>query len=387
MESGIETSGDEGVDPFLELEGVRALAGAGEIDLATLRAIRLGTALAALRASGTNELVPLEAELLSDLSVLRHARCDTSGARALASAALDLVPAHATARENLAELALLPVPPPEDRSEDPLASRLNPWVRQALDLAQREVGFAGKDVLEVGGAVPREHALATGARGWSGFYLGAQPSSSPGYEIRDADARTIPWPDASFDLVFSSCAFEHIQELPRALAEIRRVLRPGGALVTTFAPIWSSAVGHHLWGRLEDGRRVHFLDPIVPLFAHLLLEERELGWFLAHTVGTACARRFVEMVYRHPHVNRVHAAQYRAFFAAAGFDDARLAEQGAWQPIHVPTPALLAELEARHPGMGSFATPGFEGVLVPGAPRSLAPAPRRSRTIFIGVQP
>lgn len=377
---------DEGVDPVEELESLRAQAGAGEIELATARAIRLGRAVCAARGQGQPEFVPLEAEILSDLAVLRHARGDTNGARALARAALELVPDHATAAANLRELEAIPRALPEDRSQDPLADRLNPWVRQALDLAQREAGFAGKDVLEVGGAVPREPALSTGARSWRGFYLGAQNQAAPGYEIRSADARAIPWPDASFDLAFSSCAFEHIQELPRALAEIRRVLRPGGVLVTSFAPIWSSAIGHHLWGQLDDGRRVHFLDPIVPLFGHLLLEEAELEWFLARTVGAGAARRFSEMVFRHGHVNRLFEEQYRAAFAAAGFDDARLVEQGAWQPCHVPTPALLAELELRHPGMGSFASPGFEGVLSPGAP-SQAPRARRSRTIFLGVQP
>ena len=377
---------DEGVDPIAELESLRAQAGAGEIELATLRAIRLGRALADARAAGAGELAPLEAEVLSDLSVLRHTRGDTPGAVALARAALVLVPGHATALSNLHELEALPRLAPPAQGEDPLASRLNPWVRQALELAQRECGFAGKDVLEVGGAVPREHALATGARSWSGFYLGAAAQVAAGYEIRAADARAIPWPEASFDLAFSSCAFEHIHELPRALAEIRRVLRPGGVLVTTFAPIWSSAVGHHLWGKLDDGRRVHFLDPIVPHFGHLLLEEPELEWFLAHSVGAGAARRFTEMIFRNGHVNRLFEAEYRAAFAAAGFDDARLCEQGPWQPCHVPTPALLAELEARHPDLGGFDSPGFEGVLVPGRP-GRAPRTRRNRTIYLGGQP
>lgn len=375
---------DEGVDPVGELERLRAQADAGEIDLATVRAIRLGYALSGARAQGARELAALEAEVLSDLSVLRQARADTGGALALARAALALVPGHTTAAANLRDLEALPGAPPEDRSQEPLASMLNPWVSQALGLARREVGLEGKDVIEVGGAVPREHALATGARSWAGFYLGAGPQRGEHYEIRSADARAIPWPDASFDVAFSSCAFEHIQELPRALAEIRRCLRPGGVLVTAFAPIWSSAIGHHLWGELDDGRRVHFLDPIVPLFGHLLLDENELEWFLTHTVGANAARRFTPFVYRHPHINRLFEAEYHDAFAAAGFDDSRVRDQYAWNPFHVPSRALLAELDARHPGMGSFATPGLEGVLVPGA-RSAGK--RRGRTIFIGVQP
>ena len=389
MQNETQMCADQGVDPFLELDSVRALAGSGEIELATLRAIRLGSALADLRQTGMQELLPLEAEVLSDLSTLRYERADLRGARALASACLELAPGHEVARENLLALAQQPILPAEDRSQDPLASKLNPWVRQALDMGQREEGFAGKDVIEVGGAVPEEHVRATGAASWSGFYLGAQPKSAPGYEIRNADARAIPWPDQSFDLAFSSCAFEHIRDLPVALAEIARVLRPGGVLVTSYAPIWSCAVGHHLWGRLADGSRAQFLDPIVPLFAHLVVNEHELGWFLAHTLGEPTGTSFAELVYRNPHINRVFEEQFLEMFAAAGFDDSRLSQQGPWFPTHVPTRALRAELEARHPGMGSFESPGFEGVLRLGKKRNgeRAARARIGRTIFLGLNP
>lgn len=42
------------------------------------------------------------------------------------------------------------------------------------------------------------------------------------------DAQTIPYPDASFDRVIANCVLYHVPNLPRALAEIRRVLKPGG---------------------------------------------------------------------------------------------------------------------------------------------------------------
>jgi hypothetical protein len=133
---------------------------------------------------------------------------------------------------------------------------------------------------------------------------------------------------------------------------------------------------------------VHFLDPVVPLFGHLLLEESELAWFLARTLGRETGRNFAELVFRHPHINRVHEAQYREHFAAAGFDDSRLAEQGAWNPSHEPTPALLAQLSARHPGAGGFRSPGFEGVLRLGRRRAAAPARARAgRTVFLGLHP
>jgi ubiquinone/menaquinone biosynthesis C-methylase UbiE len=42
------------------------------------------------------------------------------------------------------------------------------------------------------------------------------------------DARLLPFPDASFDYVYSFHALEHIPQPERALTEVRRVLREGG---------------------------------------------------------------------------------------------------------------------------------------------------------------
>ena len=47
-------------------------------------------------------------------------------------------------------------------------------------------------------------------------------------ELRIMDARRLDFPDASFDLVYSFHALEHIPEPRRALAEMARVLGPGG---------------------------------------------------------------------------------------------------------------------------------------------------------------
>ena len=43
-----------------------------------------------------------------------------------------------------------------------------------------------------------------------------------------ADAYQLPFPDSSFDAVFAHAVLWHLREPVRALAEIRRVLRPGG---------------------------------------------------------------------------------------------------------------------------------------------------------------
>lgn len=59
------------------------------------------------------------------------------------------------------------------------------------------------------------------------------------FHVQDYDGRNIPFPDANFDLVFSSSVLEHIQPLSPILTEIKRVLKPDGlALCIVPSPIW-----------------------------------------------------------------------------------------------------------------------------------------------------
>ena len=56
----------------------------------------------------------------------------------------------------------------------------------------------------------------------------------PGVDLRCGDARSLPWPDASFDLVTQFTVFSSIAdvEVRRAVAsEMLRVLRPGGRIL------------------------------------------------------------------------------------------------------------------------------------------------------------
>ena len=51
------------------------------------------------------------------------------------------------------------------------------------------------------------------------------------FPVIDYDGKTLPLSDASVDCIFSSNVLEHVRDIPRLLAECRRVLRAGGWMV------------------------------------------------------------------------------------------------------------------------------------------------------------
>ncbi len=59
-----------------------------------------------------------------------------------------------------------------------------------------------------------------------------------GLEVRTetADAEHLPFADESFDLVLGHAVLHHIPDLPRAFAEFRRVLAPGGTILFAGEP-------------------------------------------------------------------------------------------------------------------------------------------------------
>jgi ubiquinone/menaquinone biosynthesis C-methylase UbiE len=66
-----------------------------------------------------------------------------------------------------------------------------------------------------------------------------------GVEFEVCGQKEIPYPDGSFHLVLSHDVLEHVQDPPSSIAEIRRVLRPGGLSVNVF-PVYFGAMSHHL---------------------------------------------------------------------------------------------------------------------------------------------
>jgi SAM-dependent methyltransferase len=131
-----------------------------------------------------------------------------------------------------------------------------------------------RDVLEIGVGMGSDHLqwarshpnrlcgidLTPRAIAWTREHLALHGLTS---ELEVGDAEALPYEEETFDLVYSFGVLHHSPDTPRAIEEVRRVLRPGG---TARIMIYhrASLTGLMLWARyaLLAGRPLRSLDDI-----------------------------------------------------------------------------------------------------------------------------
>jgi ubiquinone/menaquinone biosynthesis C-methylase UbiE len=120
----------------------------------------------------------------------------------------------------------------------------------------------------VHGVDPSESMLAIAARR-------ERAAAAAPVHFQAADACALPFDDGSFDAAIATQAYEYVSDIPSALAEAHRVLRPGGRLLVLDTD-WDSIVWHS-----RDPERMqrvlsvwdeHLADPHFPRTIGPLLE-------------------------------------------------------------------------------------------------------------------
>jgi arsenite methyltransferase len=146
---------------------------------------------------------------------------------------------------------------------------------QVLDVGSGPGFLAAEMAAEVGpggrvvGLDPSESMLAMGRRRGAsvGFVAG--------------DALALPFDGESFDAAVATQVYEYVADMPAALAEARRVLRPGGRLLVLDTD-WDSIVWHSSdrdrMQRVLEKWNDHLADPYLPRRLPRLL--RDAGFVL-----------------------------------------------------------------------------------------------------------
>ncbi len=152
----------------------------------------------------------------------------------------------------------------------------------------------GERVLDIGsgpGLLAHELAEALGPAGRvegidvseAMLAIAERRASAPGaapVAFRQVGATELPFADGYFDAAVSTQVYEYVEDMPAALAEARRVLRPGGRLLVLDTD-WDSIVWHssdpERMRRVLDVWDEHLADPYLPRRLGRLLIDAGFG--------------------------------------------------------------------------------------------------------------
>lgn len=114
---------------------------------------------------------------------------------------------------------------------------LQPHILEILS----KIDWRGKRVLEIGAGVGTDARHIIGREGvYTGINVDRGSTEATAHALRafslsgtvlERDATSLDFPDGTFDVVYSFGVLHHIPDVRRAVAEIRRVLKPGGELL------------------------------------------------------------------------------------------------------------------------------------------------------------
>lgn len=140
-----------------------------------------------------------------------------------------------------------------------------------------------------------------------GFVKRDPSEGPPNVTILEVDGCNQPFEADTFDAILSIATLEHVGNVPEFLAECWRVLKPGGVFYTSFGPIFSSGIGHHVCA-FAGKKEARFWKPghnIVPDFAHLLWDEEQMrNYFLTSPYDDRLIDPIIHWIYRSKDINR-----------------------------------------------------------------------------------
>lgn len=182
----------------------------------------------------------------------------------------------------------------------------------------------GKRVLEIGGCLPPY--LVSPARTWYSVDPRVKADRlTGGRVILRGFAENLPAVVSDVDLVFACNSFQHVGDLVACFREIRRVLKPGGAVYANFGPVWSAPDGAHFENvRLKAGTYNFWHGAKIPAWSHLVLNADELTEMAVAAHGTHDGTVLANYVRDSTWINRLSIRDHIEIPRAEGFMFERL---------------------------------------------------------------
>jgi ubiquinone/menaquinone biosynthesis C-methylase UbiE len=202
--------------------------------------------------------------------------------------------------------------------------QLKGYILHSYENMMRYFSFDNKMILEIGcgnGALTRYIAQ----RHRSSAVIGIDPglgdwwkihkdSCGSNWSVIDGDGQDLQYADNIFDIVFSLACFEHIPHPDVCLAEIKRVLKPGGHLYVNFSPIWTCIVGHH------HQHWVYSDVIMIPPWGHLVMDAAQMRDHLMKSIDGHAAEQICKLIYDGTEINRHDIHRLRHDFRGCGME-------------------------------------------------------------------
>lgn len=192
---------------------------------------------------------------------------------------------------------------------------------------RKKVDLNGKVVVEIGSdqhlimarlcaANGAEKVIACSLSSWN-----IRDECPDSVESRICDFVDLDLEPHSVDVVFGIAVLEHITDYPAVIEKIRLLLKPEGRVYLQGEPLWTSALGHHLYLMNEEDTEVLYSfcgNNPVPHWSHLVLTPEEMVETLAPAVPDRAVRcRIADSIYNVPGYiasNKVLPSMIRRFF-------------------------------------------------------------------------
>ncbi|MGH3565584.1 MAG: methyltransferase domain-containing protein [Pseudonocardia sp.] len=128
-----------------------------------------------------------------------------------------------------------------------------------------DVGYLVASIADLVGATGTVHGVDPSAA--MNSLAAARNVDRPWVEIDQGDALALPYPDGFFDVAVSTQVYEYVADVAAALAELRRVLRPGGRVLVLDTD-WDSVIWHvadrERHARVLAAGEEHLVHPRLP---------------------------------------------------------------------------------------------------------------------------